>query len=139
MKPPQQPFCRGRILIVERPSVFRELQASLLRRASYEVFACDNPLEAALSLSQHRCDVVLLDTEHEPPPSHALITGLRRDRPAVAVVLIVSALGPEFVAEMKQLGVSAVLQRPVGNDTLVRTLEEALGEEHREIQGPGRR
>ncbi len=123
---PQTSSGHGRVLIAEPPSVYREMQSLLLRRASYEVLTCDDPRAATSVAAQQRCDVVVLDQPDDKPVSPEFVTALRKDSPEVAVLVVAAVPAACLSAELERLGASAVLQRPVGPDVLMRKIDEIL-------------
>lgn len=123
---PQVPL-RGRVLIVEDASVYREMQSLLLRQASYDVVNCEDPIKALMTLSERICDAVVLNSDRPGVSAAEFITALRKERPSVAIIWITASLDADLARDMTRSGVSATLQRPVGPEQLIRKLDEVLG------------
>lgn len=118
---------RGRVLLIEDASVFREMQSLLLRRAGYHVVTCEQPHLALHEASQQPFDVALLNSDASGIDSAEFFAALRRHQPKIAIIFVAAALTIELTREMTRAGVAAVLQRPVNPALLMEKIDFALG------------
>ena len=118
---------RGRILIVEDASVFREMQSLLLRRAGYIVVTCDQPNLAVLEAATQPFDVAVLNSEAPGLDHPEFLHSLRRHRPQIAVIFVATALTVEVARDLTSHGVATVLQGPVDPTQLLLKIDEAIG------------
>lgn len=115
------------MLVVEAPSVFREMQALFLSHAGYDAISCDGPREAFELLHQQTFRALVLNNEGSILESAEFLVALRREHPAIAVVFVATALTLELTRDLTRLGITAILERPVSPQSLTRKLDEVLG------------
>lgn len=118
---------RARILIVEDPSIFREMQSLLLRRAGYAVVTCDQPQLALLEAANQPFDVAVLNSEAPGLDHPEFLNSLRRHCPPIAVIFVASALTVEVARDLSSHGVATVLQGPIDPTQLLQKIDEAMG------------
>lgn len=127
MSPFSSENIRGRILLVEDASVFREMQSLLLRRAGYAVTICDEPHLALLEASKQPFDVAVLNLDAPLIERPDFVATLRRHRPNIAIVYVALALTVEMTRALTSQGITAVLQRPVDPVVLIEKIDSAVG------------
>lgn len=118
---------RGRVLLLEDASVFREMQCLLFQRAGYAVTVCDHLTGALAETVRQKFDVAVLNSDATGIDRPEFIQGLRRSHPALAIVYIAGALTVELTRDLTALGVRSVLQRPVNPIALMQKVDEAMG------------
>ncbi len=122
MSPDESHPTRGRILIVETPSVFREMQSLLLQRTGYEVVACDKPG----SIDDFRTqdfDVVLLNFGSPRANCTDAAAAVRQLWPGSAIIVLAELLTVEGAQALAQSGVAAALPRTVDPQVLTERIE----------------
>ena len=123
---PPQPV-RGRILVVEAASVYREMQSLLLHRAGYEVVTAEQPQAALQLLDREEVDAVVLNNDGPMLESAEFVAALRRNHPSVSILFVAEALTLELTRDLSRLGVTTILQRPVNPQVLTQKIDEILG------------
>jgi CheY-like chemotaxis protein len=125
---PFEPVCtRGRVLLVESSSVFREMQCLLLQRAGYGVTVCDQSDTALAEGGKQPLDVAVLTSDVPGLDRPEFIGELRRQRPGIGLIFVTTSVTMALTRELMARGVSAVLQRPVNPAILMQTIDEAMG------------
>ncbi len=118
---------RGRVLLIEDASVFREMQSLLLRRAGYAVVTCDQPHLALHEAAHQPFDVALLNSDAPGLDTPEFFDALRRHRPKMAIIFVAAALTLELTRELTRAGAATVLQRPVNPALLMEKIDFAVG------------
>lgn len=118
---------RGRVLVVEDASVFREMQSLLMRKAGYEIVACESLDSALLEATRQTFDIIFLNSDSPGIDSADFLGKLRQLRPTPAILFMAAMLTVELTRELSRLGVAAVLQRPVNPQILIQKLDELSG------------
>lgn len=124
---PESECTRGRVLIVEAPSIYREMQCLLLRRAGYSVGSCDEPHIVLMEATREPYDVVVLNSDAPGLDSPEFLAHLRRLRSNAAIIYVAAALTVELTRELTRRGITAVLQRPVSPVVLIEKIDEITG------------
>lgn len=119
--------CRGRVLVVENASIFREMQSLLLRQAGYEVVTCETPESALRECSQQSFHVILLNADATGIDDPHFIAQLRPPGTHPAVLFIAAVLTVELTRVLTRAGVNAVMQRPVDLKALIGKIDELSG------------
>lgn len=117
---------RGRILLLERASLLREVQVLLLRSAGYETVAIDDPAAALGQLELHRFDVVIVDGTHRELVAAEFLTGARRPRP-VSIVAVLWQPSTLSSVDLLSRGVDRVVETPSSASALISVIDEVLG------------
>jgi CheY-like chemotaxis protein len=118
---------RGRVLLVEASSVFREMQCLLLQRAGYGVTVCDQSGAALAEATKQPFDVAVLTSDAPGLDKPEFLDALRRQRPGIGLIFVTTSVTMTLTRELMARGVSAVLQRPVNPAMLMQTIDEAMG------------
>jgi CheY-like chemotaxis protein len=118
---------RGRILLVEDTSVYREMQCLLLQRAGYHVTTCEEAHFALLESSKRPFDVTILNSDSAGLDRPEFLAGLRRHLPALAMIYITKTLTTDQTRDLVACGVALVLERPVPPVELLQKIDQLLG------------
>lgn len=118
------PNLRRRVVVAEDNDDFRELLATVLVRAGYEVDACRNGKEALDLLSTKPTDLVLLDLNMPVMDGWQFRTNQRADQAIadVPVVVMTSDNSPQATA----IHADAYVQKPFSWDELLRAIERVF-------------
>jgi chemosensory pili system protein ChpA (sensor histidine kinase/response regulator) len=115
------------VLIVDDQAAIRDLFASFLRRAGFEVAQARDGIEAVRRLRLRVPDAVVCDLEMPEMDGVAFCHSLRADTTTRAVPLvIVSGAGPLALGRALAAGCDAVLAKPCSGAVLVATLARLL-------------
>ena len=130
------PNLRRRVVVAEDNEDFRELLATVLVRAGYEVDACRNGQEALELLLARPTDLVLLDLNMPVMDGWQFRTAQRADSSIadVPVVVMTSDLSPQATA----IHADAYVQKPFGWDELLHAIEGVFLEGERREQAARR-
>lgn len=119
-----------KILIADDSADARLLLSLRLKAHGYETVYAADALETIMMAHQARPDVILLDLGLPGSSGFLVLERLKATLALASIpVVIVSAEEPK-VAQSRALAAGAVafLQKPVAQQTLVRTVEEALAQ-----------
>lgn len=117
---------RNRVLVVDDEKNQRELYQLILQDAGYEVLSAASG-QAALNLFEESdVDVVLTDYNMTGMDGLALLKELVSREPSVIVVMITAFGSVDSVKEALRSGAYDYLEKPVDQETLLRTVSEAL-------------
>jgi two-component system, cell cycle sensor histidine kinase and response regulator CckA len=110
------------ILLVEDEAFVREVTGEVLRSAGYEVLTARNAAEAAGAYSERRrrVDLLLSDVVLPGENGRVLASRLRRENPALKVLLVTG------YAEQMGLREEECLAKPFSTDVLLRRVREML-------------
>jgi two-component system, cell cycle sensor histidine kinase and response regulator CckA len=115
------------VLVVEDDRSIRYLFTEVLRRAGYEVIACEDGtlgLEMARERS-HRIDAVITDSSMPGLDSREMIAAIRALRPDIPVVVVSGSLGGDLSRFDDDPGI-LFLPKPLPPERLTRELERLL-------------
>jgi CheY-like chemotaxis protein len=117
-----------RILVVDDSQTVRALSASALEAAGYDVDLAADGLEALQLLHKERYDLLLTDVEMPRLDGLGLLERLRAEPrlSRLPVVILTSRPGDVARGRASELGVRALLQKPVTATRLVREVTAAL-------------
>ena len=118
---------RGRILLVENTSVFREIQVGLLRSAGYDAVACSEPDQAIREGQAQPFDAVVLNSDHAALYSIDFLASLRKQKPQLHILALVRNSNPEYTEQLLHRGISAVFERPLTPALLLQRIDAVLG------------
>jgi DNA-binding response OmpR family regulator len=120
---------RRRVLYVEDDPDFREAVRAILEAAGYEVAEAESA-EAGLALFHAAPpDIALVDLMMEEVDAGVTLAKELRAAGAGIPVILLSSVGDSLAQEKasEELGLSAVLQKPVRAETLLGILRSLLG------------
>ncbi|GIX47811.1 MAG: hybrid sensor histidine kinase/response regulator [Candidatus Tectimicrobiota bacterium] len=133
------PLQRGHehILLVEDEAVLAQLGQELLTRLGYRVTVRTSSLEAleAFRANPQRFDLVLTDQTMPNLTGDRLAQELRRLRPDIPIVLCTGFSAMLTEARARELGIDALLLKPLTAEELSRTLRRVLDASRRAPQG----
>ena len=111
------------VLVVDDDGAVRNSMQMLLEHLEFRVLSSASGHEALVSFAQRRdeIDAVLCDLQMPHMDGVVLVQALRRMSPQVPIVVMSGNPGERNVAELKNLGVAAVLVKPFGASQLVET------------------
>ena len=113
------------VLVVEDEPLLRDLVAEVLRDEGYDVVTAADGREAIDALEQERPQLVLMDVMMPTLDGRAAYRAMRArpDLPAVPVVLMSAAVGPERLDPT----ISAFLPKPFDLDDLLALVARLIG------------
>ena len=114
----------GRALVVDDSRAIREAMTSMLGREGWIVDVAEDGARALAMTRQLRYDLVVTDLEMPELGGFDLIAHLRRDArfKAVPVIIITSRASPEHRRRAKELGVRALVAKPITRRKLLEAL-----------------
>ena len=116
-----------RILVVEDSPTQAMQIALLLQDAGFETELAGNGKEALALLGKGPFDLVLTDMVMPEMNGLELVEAVRRDRPAVPVVLMTALGSEELAVEALRRGAASYVPKRILNEEIVSTLENVLG------------
>lgn len=117
---------RGRILLVEDPSVLREIELLLLRSAGFDVLACAAAEQVFATVELHPFDVVVLNSDRPDVQTGPFLAALRQDRPNLSIIAFVGNARPEVIEALKRCDVT-VRERPLNPAIMLKEIDALLG------------
>jgi len=117
------------ILIVEDDEEFRKVEAEMLMRLGYRVYAAADGMEgiALFDEKSKEIDLVILDVVMPKMSGRDALDGIRRIRPDVPSLFVTGySLDGIHVNYILEQGIDA-LQKPFSFDTLSRKIREVMG------------
>ena len=117
-----------RILYVEDDPDYREAVRAILESAGYHVLEASSAEDGLALFREERPDVVLLDLMMEEVDAGVTLTREIRASGSAAPVFLLSSVGDALAYERatEELGVAAVLQKPVRGETLLGLIRAQL-------------
>ena len=119
----------GRALVVDDSRAIREAMTSMLGREGWIVDVAEDGARALQMTRQLRYDLVVTDLEMPELSGFDLIARLREDErfKTTPIVIITSRANPEHRRRAKDLGVRALVAKPITRRKLLEALATALG------------
>ncbi|MCX8006908.1 MAG: response regulator [Coriobacteriia bacterium] len=116
------------ILLVDDSMAVRRAVALMLG-ADYECLQAADGRQALGLLQENEVDLVIADLHMPVMDGFELIREMRKDRTyRFTPVLVLTTEGrEEVIADLKRVGVTGVLQKPVERDSLLAAVRRALG------------
>lgn len=115
----------SRILVVEDNDFVRMQIVRFLTDAGYDVVETTDG-EQALEHVRDNISLAIVDVRMEPMDGFAFIKSVQGLGLPVAYILVTGDQNPDLLSDAGQLGVSAVLLKPVEKDRLLMTVEKTL-------------
>lgn len=119
------------MLVVEDDHAALSFMEALLRDRDYEVIRAQNGVEAMVALTApapELPDAVLLDLGLPLESGVSVLTFVRNVmQSGLPVIVITGRRDPEEAAAVRELGVSAYLQKPILPQQMIAALSRALG------------
>jgi DNA-binding NtrC family response regulator len=117
---------RNHILVVDDEKNQRELYQMILEDAGYEVEAAPNAAAAIRVYEEQEIDLVLTDYNMAGMDGLGLLKEIIARDPSAIVVMITAYGSVESVKEALRSGAYDYLEKPVDQDTLLKTVNESL-------------
>lgn len=111
------------VLIVEDDPATRRLYKFLLANGGYAVVEADDGLAALELLAERRCDLVITDLNMPRLDGIGLIKAIRRDYPALYVILVTAFGTPDIEKQALRIGANDYLAKPFEYDELARRVQ----------------
>jgi len=120
---------KGRILYVEDDPDYREAVRAILEAAGYEVIEAVSAEEGLAAFREATPDAALVDLMMEEVDAGMTLTKELRAAGASIPIFLLSSVGDALSLERatEELGVAAILQKPIRAETLVGILKARLG------------
>ena len=118
----------GAILVVDDDADMREMILDMLRDRGYKVTIAGSGLDALRMLGEEDYAVVLTDLRMKGMQGMELLTEIKRNYPAINVILMTAFGSVETAVEAMKHGASDYLTKPVKKDELVRVIERVVRE-----------
>ena len=120
---------KRRILYVEDDPDYREAVRAILEAAGYEVVEAVSAEEGLAAFRESAPDAALVDLMMEEVDAGMTLTKELRAAGASIPVFLLSSVGDALSMERaaEELGVAAILQKPIRAETLVGILRSRLG------------
>ena len=120
---------KRRILYVEDDPDYREAVRAILEAAGYEVVEAVSAEEGLAAFNESAPDAALVDLMMEEVDAGMTLTKELRAAGASIPVFLLSSVGDALSLERatEELGVAAILQKPIRAETLVGILRSRLG------------
>jgi CheY-like chemotaxis protein len=120
---------RGTVLFIEDEDLLRLAVARLLRKKNFNVIEAHDGASGVECLKSDPAsiDVILLDVTLPGMPGREVFDELRRIRPDISVILCTAYSQETAVAEFGERDIRYYIRKPYQTDTLVKLLEQALG------------
>lgn len=118
----------GRILLVDDEEIITEMMGSQLERLGLAVTATTDPDEASRLFSQdpHQFDLVITDLMMPGMSGTELSEIIRAVNKDVPIIISTGWSEKVPTETLKQLGISAVVNKPLSRDRMVKVIKEAL-------------
>jgi DNA-binding NtrC family response regulator len=117
---------RNRILVVDDEKNQRELYQMILEDSGFEAFAAPSGAAALKVYEDQEIDLVLTDYNMAGMDGLALLKELVERDPSAIVVMITAFGSVDSVKEALRSGAYDYLEKPVDQETLLKTVNEAL-------------
>jgi DNA-binding NtrC family response regulator len=117
---------RSVVLVAEDDDAYRQALRRGLERAGFEVVEGANGRQALDIVDLEPVDLVLTDLQMPEVDGLGLLSALRETRPELPVILMSGVGTLETAVKAVRLGATDFLEKPVGFDRLIITLENAL-------------
>lgn len=117
---------RARVLVVEDSSVFREMQALLLRQAGFGVWSYESPAAALAEAAHQGFELAVVDYELPGMNGAEFMLALRQLKPGIPVIFVSGSLSLGLVSELTRQGASGIFRKPVNPRVLLEKIHETL-------------
>lgn len=134
MTPNPPPPARARVLVVEDSSVFREMQALLLRQAGYGVWSYESPAAALAEAAHQGFELAVVDYELPGMNGAEFMLALRQLKPGIPVIFVSGSLSVGLVSELTRQGASGIFRKPVNPRVLLEKIHETLNRTARTVE-----
>jgi CheY-like chemotaxis protein len=119
---------RRRILVVDDEKAIRETMAQALEHDGYEVDATGDVGDAVSLLGRTQVDLVVTDLVLPGGSGLEVARTVKRTHPGTPVILITGWPGRVDPEALEAQGINAIVEKPVGLDTLRMTVASLIGD-----------
>jgi PAS domain S-box-containing protein len=116
----------ARIVIADDEAGVRKFLRMVLEGDGYQVTEAANGKEALREVRAGQVDLLITDLVMPEQEGIETIIALRKEAPGIEIIAISGAFGGSYLNVARQLGVQAVLTKPVDPDLLLGTVGELL-------------
>jgi two-component system cell cycle sensor histidine kinase/response regulator CckA len=122
---------RGTILVVEDEQPMLSLLQKILLQQGYRVFAASDSESAMKIFHRHKHDIdaVLLDIGLPIVSGWEVFLQMKREQPSLRAVIASGYLEPDLQNNMKNAGISHVINKPYVPDDVLKVLDGLIGTE----------
>jgi DNA-binding response OmpR family regulator/signal transduction histidine kinase len=120
---------RWQVLIATSNASNRRIMGSMVRRAGHEVLFGATLDEVRRELEAHEIDVLLLDLTGAPGADYEAARLCRRARPSLTIIALTGDDATEAERRAREIGLDAVLVKPVEPRRLLAAIDAAMGGE----------
>jgi CheY-like chemotaxis protein len=124
-----RPRRRWQVLIATSNASNRRIMGSMVRRAGHEVLFGATLDEVRRGLETHEIDVLLLDLTGAPGADYEAARLCRRARPSLTIIALTGDDAAEAERRAREIGLDAVLVKPVEPRRLLAAIDAAMGGE----------
>lgn len=114
------------LLLVDDEEQFLSTTKKLLEKRGVDTITCTNGFDALEILRKRRIDVVVLDIKMPGIDGIDVLTRIKRDHPAVEVILLTGHASVESAVEGLKLGAFEYLTKPSRVSEIMAKVEEAF-------------
>ncbi len=114
------------IVTTDDEAAIRKVLGIMLTRAGYEVSTCSQGAELLALLAQRPVDLILLDIKMPKINGLDLLVQIKREWPHIPVIMVTAFGDLETGIKAMRLGASDYLTKPVGQQLLLKTVDEVL-------------
>jgi two-component system sensor histidine kinase RpfC len=118
---------RRQILVAASNPANRRIMASILSRAGHAVHLAETLDETLQALDARELDVLLFDLTGAPGSDYEAARRCRRARPSLAIVALAGDAPAQGERRAREIGLDAVLPKPVEPKRLLAAIDAALG------------
>jgi len=111
------------LLLIDDEPAQRRLVAAIGARAGWRMVTAGDADAAMTLLADQPVDAVLIDQWSPDPDGAALIAAIRRERPALPIVMLTALSSVAIAVEAMRAGASDFLVKPIAPDKLLATLD----------------
>ena len=118
----------GTVLLVDDETVMRETAGSMLKGLGYHVLSAENGKQALeiFGRKQESIDLVILDMMMPDMNGKDCFSAMKKQDPAVKVLLSSGLFPEEEVETMRKAGLSGIVHKPFRSSVLSRVIKDAL-------------
>lgn len=107
-------------------TVLRRAMRAMLEAAGHDVLEAAHGQRASEMLGEREPDVMLLDLYMPEMDGYEVLRALRAKHPRVETIAMTGHVDGDALVIATKLGAQATLEKPIMNDTLLRSVEDVL-------------
>ena len=117
----------ARILVIEDSAFMRNKIVNILKRDDYEIVEADNGIKGLQAALDRPPDCILLDLIMPGMDGVKLLMTLRDRGMKFPVVVVTADIQESTIRQCRELGASAVVNKPPAEEELLGTVRQILG------------